>query len=74
MISHIDIAIVRVHDAEASNALFAAAAVQEMQLKAACTNTRVEGGGGVCRRTQRLCNKNPPLNDIFNVLQQCCEM
>ena len=68
-ISHIDIAIVRVHDAEASNAMFAAAAVQELQLKAACTNTRVGGWGGGCMRTQRLCNKNLPLNDIFNVLQ-----
>ena len=72
-ISHIDIAIVRVHDAEATYAMFAAAAVQELQLKAACTKSRVGGGGG-CRRTQRLCNKNPPLNGIFNVLQQCCEM
>ena len=46
-ISHIDIVIVRVHDAEAKYAMFAAAAVQEMQLKAACTKSRVGGGGGL---------------------------
>ena len=51
-ISHTDIAIVRVHDAEATYAMFAAAAVQELQLKAACTKSRVEGGrGGVGGRS-----------------------
>lgn len=37
-ISHIDIAIARVQDAEATNGMFAAAAVQEMQLKAAAAD------------------------------------